>query len=248
MKMKKRDYVLILLSIISIVYYICCVLSLGFRVSLVWMWLLYGIVMMGIVIIDYKEMIQVSKVVKRIILTSLVVIFGLFISVEGLIISHFDDNGSDNLDYIIVLGSKVNGTKASKSLRDRCNKAYDYLIDHHDTIAILSGGKGNDEDISEAQCMYDLLIEKGIPENQLIKEDQSTSTNENLINSYQYIKDKNSNVGLVTSNFHVFRALMLADKKGLKNIEGMAAHYDPFWLPHYMVREFICVCIDFVRG
>ena len=83
-------------------------------------------------------------------------------------------------EYIVILGARVNGTVPSVSLQDRIHAAREYLTAHPETIAILSGGQGADEGISEAECMYRELTALGIPDRQLWLEDQATSTWENL--------------------------------------------------------------------
>ena len=89
-------------------------------------------------------------------------------------------NATYDADYIIVLGSKVNGTKPSYSLQYRIDKAPEYLKSHEKTIAIVSGGQGKGEDISEALAMKQGLIKQNIAEDRIIMEDKSTSTDENI--------------------------------------------------------------------
>ena len=55
----------------------------------------------------------------------------------------------ENLDYLIVLGAHVNGTRLSRALRFRVEKAEEYLRENPRTLAVLSGGRGVDEKISE---------------------------------------------------------------------------------------------------
>lgn len=118
---------------------------------------------------------------------------------------------------VVVLGCKVNGTKPSKYLYDRCVKAYEYLNENKDAVAILSGGQGPDEGISEAQCMKNVLTEMGIDENRLFMEDKSTNTKENIEFSKNIIEKENldKNVLVVTNEFHEYRAKLLCDKYDL---------------------------------
>ena len=80
----------------------------------------------------------------------------------------------------VVLGCSVKGTKPSRILEERIDAAYDYLSVNKDAVCILSGGRGPGEDITEAQCMYEVLTKRGISENRLILEERSTTTEENL--------------------------------------------------------------------
>ncbi len=116
--------------------------------------------------------------------------------------------------YAIVLGAKVNGTQPSKSLRYRLEAAYDYAQKYPDVILVLSGGRGPDEEISEGAAMAEYLTARGLPMERLIVEDQSTSTYENLVNSQRLLPSGTSAVTLITSDYHVARAGMLAQKAG----------------------------------
>ena len=85
-----------------------------------------------------------------------------------------------DLDYIIVLGAHVAGTRLSKALLERTRRALRYLEENPETRAVLSGGQGQGEQISEAEAMYRYLTEHGIDGSRLILEDRSTNTKENL--------------------------------------------------------------------
>ena len=99
---------------------------------------------------------------------------------EAVIIHASQGEPDRKCQYIVVLGAKVNGTEPSISLSDRITAAYDYLTENPGVIAILSGGQGSDEGISEAECMFRKLTAMGIDKNRLWLEDKATSTWENL--------------------------------------------------------------------
>ena len=124
--------------------------------------------------------------------------------------------------YIVVLGAKVNGTEPSISLADRITAAYDYLTENPQVIAILSGGQGPDEGISEAECMFRKLTAMGIDEERLWKEDKATSTWENLKFSLDLIAYKTGTrpdtIGLLSSEYHLFRASLFAKDCGVEAI------------------------------
>lgn len=126
---------------------------------------------------------------------------------------------------VTVLGCRVKGTVPTRALMSRCKAAYDYLIKNKNSVAVLSGGKGADEDISEAECMYRILTEKGIDKTRLYIEDASTSTEENLKFSSVVIDNNNLSKEIVicTSEYHIYRALMIAKKAGI-NATGLPAH------------------------
>lgn len=126
---------------------------------------------------------------------------------------------------VTVLGCRVKGTVPTRALMSRCKAAFDYLTENKNSVAVLSGGQGPDEDISEAECMYRILTEKGIDKTRLYIENASTSTEENLKFSSDVI-DKNNlskEIVICTSEYHIYRALMIAKKAGI-NATGLPAH------------------------
>lgn len=122
-------------------------------------------------------------------------------------------------EYVLVLGSKVRGTEPSLSLKNRIDAAYTYLTENPEDIAILSGGQGPDEGISEAQCMYEHLTERGIDGSRLWLEDRSTSTWENLHFSLDLIQEKTGarpeKLAVISSEYHLYRAGMFARACGV---------------------------------
>ena len=153
-------------------------------------------------------------------------------------LSHFDDDGGDDLDYIIVLGAQVYKSGPSSVLKYRLDKAVEYLEENSDTICIVSGGKGTNEPEAEAVIMAEYLEQKGVPADRIIKEEKSETTAENISNSMKYIS-KNATVGIVTNNFHVMRALQTAERQGLENAKGISAGSNAAYLPNNMLREFM---------
>ena len=105
-----------------------------------------------------------------------------------------------NLDYIIVLGAHVDGTRMTLALLERARRALLYLEENPGTKAVLSGGKGDGENISEAEAMYRYLIGHGIEGNRLILEEESTSTKENLEFSRRKIGTTDCSIGVVTNS------------------------------------------------
>ena len=141
---------------------------------------------------------------------------------EAVIIHASQGEPDRKCQYIVVLGAKVNGTEPSISLSDRITAAYDYLTENPEVIAILSGGQGIDEGISEAECMFRKLTAMGIDEDRLWLEDKSTSTWENLQNSLDLIVyetgTRPDTIGLLSSEYHLFRASLFARDCGVEAI------------------------------
>lgn len=150
----------------------------------------------------------------------------------------------NDFDYLIIHGAGLlEGKRVSKLLADRLDKAIEvYRRDPTPPILIPSGGKGSDESISEAEAMEQYLLDKGIPADKIIKEDQSKTTYENLEKSKAIIDAQSGSkyTALVTSNYHVYRALRYCRKVGLKCI-GIGSHVAFYYWPSALIREFIAV-------
>ena len=168
----------------------------------------------------------------------------IFVLVELLICKSMLEQAEKGLDFIIVLGAQVRGERISKSLRRRLDCAEAYLRENPDTKAILSGGQGRGEALSEAEAMYRYLCEKGLDKERMIRETGSKSTWENLQNSREFIDEMERPVGIVTNNFHVRRSLMIAKRVGYKSPKGIPASSSKILLPNYLVREFFA-CVKF---
>lgn len=122
-------------------------------------------------------------------------------------------------DYVVVLGAGLHGSTPSLSLRSRIDAAYVYLIDHPDTICVVSGGQGAGEDLSEAKAMYQELTSMGIAPERIWMEDLSTSTQENLRFSMALIEEKTGQkpnaINLISNDYHLLRAMMFARDEGV---------------------------------
>ena len=116
---------------------------------------------------------------------------------------------------VVVLGCQVfPDGHPSLMLRGRINAAYDYLSAHPDVIAVVSGGQGMDEHMTEAECMYAELMSMGIAPNRVWREDQASSTWENIQFSLNLIEEKTGRrpqkLGVLSSEYHLFRASLFA--------------------------------------
>lgn len=160
---------------------------------------------------------------------------------EAIIIKASFGDPRQHCDYMVVLGAGVRGDVPSLSLRNRIDAAYDYLTEHPDVTAILSGGQGEGENITEAQCMFDHLTAMGIDESRLWMEDQATSTWENLNFSLDMIEEKTGQrpeeLGVLSSEYHLFRASLFADACGVEFL-GIPAKTTKLSLRvNYFMRE-----------
>lgn len=155
----------------------------------------------------------------------------------SMIIGEFRSKGESDLDYIIVLGAQVREDGPSAVLKYRLDAAIDYLNENKGTMCIVSGGQGSNERVSEAEGMYDYLVKNGIDSEHIILEKQATNTVENIKNSKVLMDDSYDSVGIVTNNFHLFRAVQIAKAQGLENVSGIAAGSNAFCLANNILRE-----------
>lgn len=120
-----------------------------------------------------------------------------------------------NIQYMIVLGAQIRGEQLSLSLYNRVVKALDYLIENPNSKVIVSGGQGEGEAITEAEAMERFFLENGIEKERIIKEEKSTSTFENIKFSKEFLNGEQE-VIIVSNDFHLFRASLIAKRLGLK--------------------------------
>ena len=137
--------------------------------------------------------------------------------------------GTDDQLTVVVLGCKVNGYYPSRSLELRLDKAYEFLTENEGYVCVVSGGQGEGEKISEAECMKDYLTKKGIDPDRIYLEDRSENTIENIDNSYEVIKENGlpEKIAIVTSSYHEYRAGLIAGKAGISEHMSVPAR-SPF--------------------
>lgn len=179
-------------------------------------------------------------------LTLILAVFFTAVAITWGIIAH-SARGTEEpeSEYLVVLGAGVHGTVPSRSLRERLDAAQHYLTEHPDAVAIVSGGQGPGEDITEAQCMYDYLTSHGIDPSRVWMEDKATNTLENLRFSLDIIGEKHNirpeKIAIVSSEYHLHRAGIFA---GWLEIEAelVPARTEIFLLRwNYYLREVFAV-------
>lgn len=138
-----------------------------------------------------------------------------FVVLLGLVLTGARDSITGEPKVMVILGCKVESWGPSILLQDRLDKALDYLEDHSDLTIVVSGGQGPDEHISEAQCMYDYLTDHGVDADQILLEDQSHNTWENIRFTQALLVQEGidtSEMLVVSNGFHLTRARMLWDR------------------------------------
>ena len=153
------------------------------------------------------------------------------------------------MDYIIILGCAIRSDGSpTPILRGRIDRALTFEREQYEKFHkhakfVPSGGQGSDEVISEAESMKRYLMEQGIPESQILKEDKSVNTYQNMTFSKKVIESdtdniENVNIAFSTTNYHVFRGYTLAQKLGM-TVKGLSAKTKLYFFPNAFLREFI---------
>lgn len=153
-----------------------------------------------------------------------------------LVVNHAQQVISTKVDYIIVLGAKVENDKPTKVLAERLNQAYQYYERYPNVKIVVSGGQGLDEQYSEAYVMKKYLVDRGVNPHSIIVEDKSTNTQENLENTQKIIGNQKS-VGVVTNDFHIYRSSLLCNEifKTTCQLQSAKTHLNDSLL--YYLRE-----------
>jgi uncharacterized SAM-binding protein YcdF (DUF218 family) len=157
----------------------------------------------------------------------------LILVLETLMLTAAYAKPEEDADVVIVLGCGIfPDGRLTLSLRNRLDMAYDYLIEHPDANCIVSGGQGDNEPVAEAVAMHRYLISRGIDQGRLFTETKSTSTEENLEFSLDIIEKHNlsTRIAMVTSDYHVFRASILAKRLGIDAYGIPSPTPWPVWL------------------
>ena len=165
-----------------------------------------------------------------------------FVVVESLIIFHQTQEPSPS-DVIIVLGAGLIGGKPTQTLENRLDRAAEYLGTYPNAIAVVSGGLGSRETLSEAFVMKQYLLEKGIASDRIIMEGRSTTTLENFEFSKIILDEKFEDaysVSYITNKFHVYRAGLIAKRKGV-TASGIAAKDGYVAVPSNYCREYFAL-------
>lgn len=186
-----------------------------------------------------------AKTLRGILIAVLAAGLMYFAVVESIVVKNSvsDEGGAD---YVIVLGAGVNGTVPSLSLRDRLEAALEYLSANPDTVAVVSGGQGQYEDITEAECMFLWLTDRGIAPERIIREERALSTSQSISFSLELIAADSQKaspaIAVLTAEYHLYRAEEIARREGVSNPLGIAAGTSiPLLRTNYFIREAFAV-------
>lgn len=255
------EIVFAVLGVLCFLYFLACGMYAGFGASVLGIWPAAGALLLLFSVWLHMDRrgrfpIHLPGMFRMLFTCVVLSVIFVFLVMEGMIFSKMYAKGPENLDYIVVLGAQVRGDKVSTALEDRLKAAESYMKENPDTTAVLSGGQGPGENLTEAEAMYDWLTERGIGRERLIMEKESTSTWENLVNSRTLILEDRGletltgsgiEVGIVTNNFHVYRGTMLAACAEYPSVWGIAAESHSIMQLHFLVREGMALFKDIIK-
>ena len=156
----------------------------------------------------------------------------------------------EGADAVIVLGCALRGREPSPALAARLDVALDYLAENPQAVVVVTGGRGADEEIAEAQAMAGYLARHGLDRGRILLEDRSASTQENLENAREILAQRfpaGARTVLVTSDYHLFSASLVARRLGLR-AEPLGSPTSPCLLPNCYLRETVAIAGYLVLG
>lgn len=168
---------------------------------------------------------KIVKIVKIISFTAMSAVLLSFLIIEGLILAHKGGTEAPDADILIVLGAGLHGDQPSLTLSSRLKVALDYLNEHPTAVAVLTGGQGTGETVTEASAMAKWLTDRGVSPRRLYLEEQATDTRENLRFSKALMETQglSGKVAVLSNSFHLYRAKLLAGQAGLGAVQTLSA-------------------------
>jgi len=239
-----KSKIIALVGVVLTVYgLILCIMSnLNIGVVLV---AVFGIVTLSIGLFYSKikrvTTIKFFKICKILFVLSLCAEVALisFIAIYG-----FLDNVDYNEDAVIVLGAGIRGDRVTLPLKMRLDKAIEYHYKNPDALIVVTGGQGLQETVTEAYAMEKYLVQNGVDNSKILKEEKATSTFENMKYSKEILDNNFTNdysVVVITNNFHIFRGTTIAKNTGFKNVAHMHAGLQWYNLMPCFLRESLAV-------
>lgn len=197
---------------------------------------------------------HLTAFILRITALSLIAVFVIsMVPIQFKIISGMKDN-EERCDYVFVLGAGLINDKPTSTLVLRLERAIDYIEKYPDTKIILCGGMAQSYNISEADAMLAYLENRGVDTANIILEDKSTDTSENVKYGIEIIKNEGGDItkdriGVVTSNYHIYRSEMIMQKAGISNICTLVANTPPYFFITLSshLREYFSVILEYLN-
>lgn len=254
--MKKKPHVtavvsfaLLAIGLASLLYYILLVAFMGLKIGFELFWAAMAVLCLTLYFLLKRIGRRSGAAQKR-----LAVVLGLLMAISvifcgtgiGIIASKSHTVPESNAKYMLVLGARVRENGPSVLLNYRIDAACDYLEANPDTTAILCGGQGPDEPMTEAQAMFEALTKRGIDESRLLIENRSSNTAENIKNALEFMDAPSDSTVVTTTGYHLYRALIEAEKAGLTQVSGNPAGCAWITPLNYYVRELIALMRNWI--
>ncbi len=164
----------------------------------------------------------IARIIGWVLRIVLILLSAVIVFFCGKVISGSLINTAGQAEHVIVLGLALENGKPTDDLLARLDTAQAYLEAYPEAQLILTGGNADESGRTEADVMRDLLTERGVPENQLILEDQAKTTKENFANIARMLPAEES-VVLISSNYHMDRAVQTAKNAGFSHLMRLPA-------------------------
>ena len=256
--------ILFVLAMLCAVYGGLVVFILGTGAWFNFIWLIGAgvLLILSFILSHHSRLPKFFKAVIVLLILACCVNFGVFLYRD---IVFAADGPADNARWLIVLGAKVNGTEPSVEFKARLDKAAEYVRDADferlrtktaslppPVTIVTTGGKGADEGAAEGDVAARVLIGLGFDESRILTENVSTTTLENFQNAKSIIMANGGtvfdDVVVVTSSFHLYRAIKLAKACGFNSVTGLGSTGLAVLLPHYYLREYAAIIKEVYLG
>lgn len=162
--------------------------------------------------------------------------FSIFTLSALLNLIHFKKK--NQFDIILVLGSGIDKEEVSPLLASRIDKGLELLKYNPEATLIVSGGQGAGEDIPESLAMFRYCVERGIDPKQIIMENESKNTEQNLRYSQALFPPNKSRLAIVTTRYHIFRALEIARTRQIP-CKGFGSKTKWYFTLNAFLREYV---------
>ncbi|MBQ8933026.1 MAG: YdcF family protein [Lachnospiraceae bacterium] len=191
----------------------------------------------------------------------------IFFMIMNLVISAARGGANENVDYCVVMGARVYSDGISRTLMYRLDKAFDVYQKNPQAVLVLAGGQEDGDAVPEAFAMYNYLSMKGIPSQSMRVEARATSTLGIIRSASEVIRkdtgirktpkgpgdrvwkpDYVPKVGIITSDYHIFRSMTIAEENGIEDLTAIPSRSDQILFVHNCVREGAAILKDFFMG
>ena len=273
MKVKLLSVLFLICAGLCIVYFGVIIGYSGIGTSLCLVWLLFAAVFAGMSIMLRKNQRKnregMPEMLPTFIITSFVLALSCFIFIMHMVMSASRSygQGEQRADYCIVMGARVYSNGISRTLMYRLDEAMDLYHRSPGTVFVLAGGQEAGDPIPEAFAMYNYLSLNGIPGDNMLLEAKAESTYGIITSAVRavnadfekrriprgpgdrfYPPDYAPSVGIITSDYHMYRSVTFAKANGIANPIAIAAASDSVLYIHNCVRESIAIVKDFFMG